>query len=108
MSDVTAHGIPPGAGDELVLNVGGTQIRGWQRVLVTRPLNAIPASFDIQLTEKYPDSPDVAVKPGDECTVTIGADLVLTGYVDQYAVTISPGEHTIKITGRSKSQDLVD
>jgi len=104
----TAHGIPPGAADELVLNVGGVQIRGWQSVHVSRPLNAIPASFDIQITEKYPDSPDVAVKPGDECSVTIGGDLVLTGYVDQYAVTINAGNHTVKITGRSKSQDLVD
>ena len=40
--------------------------------------------------------------------VKIGADLVLTGYVDRYSSSISAGQHTIRVEGRSKSEDLVD
>jgi prophage tail gpP-like protein len=108
-----AHGVPPrgpppGAGDVLTLTVGDQSLSGWQRVTVTRPLAAIPASFSIEVTERYPNAPDIDLKAGAPCTVTIGGDLVLTGYVDRYAATITPAQHTIRVEGRSKSEDLVD
>ena len=111
MSD--AHGVvprgpPPGAADELSLTVGKVTLVGWQRISVTRPLAAIPASFSIEATEKYPNLPDIDLKAGEPCTVKIGADLVLTGYVDRYQSAIAAGNHTIRVEGRSKSEDLVD
>jgi prophage tail gpP-like protein len=111
MSDahgVVTHGPPPGSSDVLTLIVGLQAVTGWQRVSVTRPLAAIPASFSIEATEKYPNAADIDLKPGQPCTVQIGADLVLTGYVDRYTSEISGEQHTIRIIGRSKSEDLVD
>jgi prophage tail gpP-like protein len=113
VSGATAHGVaprgpPPGAADVLTLTVGNQQLTGWQRVSVTRPLAAIPASFSIEVTEKYPNAADIDLKAGQPCTVKIGADLVLTGYVDRYVSSISPAQHTIRVEGRSKSEDLVD
>jgi prophage tail gpP-like protein len=110
MSD--AHGMvsgpPPGAADALTLTAGGTVLGGWQRVAVTRGLGVVPASFDIQVTEKFPLTPSVDLRPGMPCTVQIGADLVITGYVDRYTASVSGSDHTIRIQGRSKSEDLVD
>ena len=83
-------------------------LTGWQRVSVTRPLAAIPARFSIEVTEKYPTGGDIDLKAGTPCTVQIGGDLVLTGYVDRYASSISASQHTIRVEGRSKSEDLVD
>lgn len=103
-----APGPPPGSSDVLSLTVGNQTVTGWQRVSVTRPLAAIPASFSIEATERYPNAADIDLKPGQPCTVRIGSDLVLTGYVDRYASSISAAQHTIKIDGRSKSADLVD
>lgn len=105
---VARRGPPPGSTDILSLTVGNQVLTGWQRVSVTRPLAAIPASFSIEATERYPNAPDINLKAGQPCTVKIGADLVLTGYVDRYVSSISPAQHTIRIEGRSKSQDLVD
>lgn len=114
MSD--AHGIAPrgqpsNARETLTLTVGDQVLVGWQRVAVTRPLAAIPSSFDLEVTEKYP-APGrqiaIDIKPGAPCTVRIGTDLVLTGYVDRYTAMVSPGVHTIRVNGRSKSEDLVD
>jgi prophage tail gpP-like protein len=99
---------PPGAGDVLTLLVNNQAWTGWQRVAVTRSMDTVPASFDIQVTEKYPLAPDISIKPGDPCQVKIGSDLVITGYVDRYAALLSPNEHTVRIAGRSKSEDLVD
>jgi prophage tail gpP-like protein len=105
---VPPRGAPPGAGDTLTLTVGGQNLTGWQRVAVTRSLDSVPASFDIQVTEKYPLAPDIVVKAGAPCTVSIGADLVLTGYVDRYSASIDAAAHNVRIAGRSKSEDLVD
>jgi len=112
MSD--AHGVvargtpPPGSTDVLSLVVGNQSLTGWQRVSVARPLAAIPASFQIETTERYPNAPTIDLEAGQECTVMIGNDLVLTGYVDRYASSISAGNHTVRIEGRSRSCDLVD
>lgn len=100
--------IPPTQEDVLTLQVGNQQLEGWQRVSVTRSMDAFPASFDLEVTERYPDRPAIDVKPGDPCTVSIGGDLVITGYVDRYAASISASQHTVRIQGRSKSADLVD
>jgi prophage tail gpP-like protein len=105
---VVTRGPPPGATDQLTLIVGNQSLTGWQRVSVTRPLAAIPASFSIETTERYPNAPDIALQAGQPCTVQIGSDLVLTGYVDRYASSVSAGNHTVRIEGRSKSCDLVD
>ena len=99
---------PPGAGDELSLVVGGRQWAGWQRVSVTRSIGSIPANFDIQVTEHCPLAADVTFNPGDPCQVLISGDVVITGYVDRYIATISATAHTVRISGRSKSEDLVD
>lgn len=105
---ITTRGPPPGAGDLLTLTVGNQQLTGWQRVSVTRPLASIPASFSIEVTERYPNAADIDLKAGQPCTVTIGSSLVLTGYVDRYTSSISAAQHTVRVEGRSKSQDLVD
>lgn len=94
--------------DTVKLVVGGKILAGWQRVSVTRSMDDIPARFELEVTERYPDAPSVDLKAGDPCTVQIGGDLVLTGYVDRYSASVNPGMHTIRISGRSKSADLVD
>jgi len=105
---VIPHGAPVGADDEVTLTVGNQVLAGWQRVEVTRVLAAIPASFELEVTERYPNAPTIDVQPGEPCTVKIGGDLVITGYVDRYSASINPAQHTVRISGRSKSEDLVD
>jgi prophage tail gpP-like protein len=94
--------------DTLTLQVGNQVLSGWQRVSVTRSMDDFPAKFDLEVTEKYPSTADVDIKPGQPCTVSIGGDLVLTGYVDRYGASLSGSMHTIRVQGRSKSSDLVD
>jgi prophage tail gpP-like protein len=92
----------------LTLTMGGKNLIGWQRMSLTRAMESVPATFALEVTERYPSTPDADVRPGQPCTVQIGADLVLTGYVDRYTTTLGPGTHTVRVEGRSKSEDLVD
>ncbi|SMF48304.1 Mu-like prophage tail protein gpP [Azospirillum oryzae] len=95
--------------DDLTLITGKRKLSGWQAVRVTRGIERMPSDFDIEFTERFPgEAESVVVKPGDECQVLIGNDLVITGYVDRFLPTVDRHRHSLRVTGRSKSQDLVD
>ncbi|GAC1340791.1 MAG: contractile injection system protein, VgrG/Pvc8 family [Acetobacteraceae bacterium] len=98
----------PDDGD-LTLELDGVKISGWQKIRVTRGVERCPSDFDIALTEKFPSqAQQVVITPGQVCRVKIGGDLVLTGYVDRYAPSISADQHSIRIMGRSACEDIVD
>ncbi|MGN6728606.1 MAG: phage baseplate assembly protein [Rhodanobacteraceae bacterium] len=95
--------------DDLILTVGGQAISGWTDIRVTRGIERLPSDFSISMTERYPGELDkVIVAPGAVCTVHLGSDLVITGYVDRFIPSISDSEHSIQVVGRSKCSDLVD
>ena len=98
-----------GDADVVGIQVGSTLLSGWQDVRIVRGIEHCPSSFDIGLTELYPTKPTkIDIKPGDPCKVTIGGDVVLTGYVDRYNASIGPEKHEVRISGRGMCQDLVD
>lgn len=93
----------------LVLEIDGRGYEGWTEVRVTTGLERIPSDFDIALTERWPGQQvDWRIKPGDECRVLIGGDLVVTGHVDAFAPQYDARSHSIRVTGRSKCADIVD
>lgn len=94
--------------DDVSLTVYGATVAGWTAVRITRGMERIPADFDIAMTERYPDKPDVVVMEGDPCEVRIGGDRVITGYVDRVSERLSAREHSLSIAGRGKCEDLVD
>jgi prophage tail gpP-like protein len=97
------------APDELTLMVNGRAWTGWTGVRLTRGVERMPSDFEVEVTEKYPlDAAAIDISPGQTCAVKLGEDLVLTGYVDRYTAEVSPEEHRITISGRSKSEDMVD
>ncbi|MDP8798324.1 contractile injection system protein, VgrG/Pvc8 family [Serratia marcescens] len=95
--------------DELILTAGGKRISGWDSVRVTRGIERLPSDFDLSLMDYYPGNDEKQlVLPGDSCTVHLGNDLVMTGYVDRWNPVIGKERHEVRATGRSKCQDLVD
>lgn len=95
--------------DDVTISVGGNSLAGWVSVNIVRSLEAMPSTFDIAATDFSPfQNGQFKAKPGDPVTVSIGADTILTGYLDRLAPTISASEHEIRLSGRSKCADLVD
>jgi prophage tail gpP-like protein len=95
--------------DDLTLTVNGQAISGWTDIRVTRGLERLPSDFSIGMTDLYPgDLAKLQITPGDACVVSLGADLVLTGYVDRVIPSFSGDQHSIRVMGRSKCCDLVD
>ncbi len=98
-----------GETDDVRLVVDGRDLAGWTSVRVTRGIERCPNDFEIGLTNLQPREVDgIVVHPGDACQLYLGKDLVISGYVDRVLPRITPHDHSIRVVGRGKCQDLVD
>lgn len=101
--------MPSRPDDTVTLRVDGQDMTGWETVRITRSLDRIPSDFDIGMTDRSPTNPALlAVQAGMSCQVYIGADVIMSGWVDRVMPTVSRGSHGIRIAGRSLCADLVD
>ncbi|MDU7778705.1 MAG: contractile injection system protein, VgrG/Pvc8 family [Aeromonas caviae] len=94
--------------EPITLRVDGQIYEGWQKVRITRSLRDIAGDFELRLTRKWEDATAMAIKPLSACTVSIGSDLVLTGYIDDFIPSYDDREVEWVVSGRSKTSDLVD
>jgi len=94
---------------DVTLRIDGSIFGGWQQVNIDRGIEQIAGSFSIGLTEKWPgQNVPREILPGASCAVLINSDIVITGYVDTVSSNLSESGHTLTITGRDKTADLVD
>lgn len=98
--------------DEVSIRLSGggaqTTISGWQRIRITVGIERVPPDFEVTYTERIADGQTSVAVPGQECQVSIGTDTVITGYVDRVEETVSAEEHQLTLTGRGRTEDLVD
>jgi prophage tail gpP-like protein len=94
----------------VTLVVSGREFGGWKAVAIQAGIERQVRDFDLTITNRWPGSGDIPrrVHPGDKCEVYIGADKVLTGYVDATPISYSAKEVTVGVRGRSLTADLVD
>ncbi|MCW4628288.1 MULTISPECIES: phage baseplate assembly protein [Marinomonas] len=100
--------------DKVILKAAGNAYEGWQKVRINRSLTAMAGTFDLELTwqfqgdvKGYDDFID-GLLTGSECTVDIGKDRLITGYLDDFIPSYDDETITINVTGRDKTADLVD
>ena len=94
---------------DLTLTVGGRSISGWSKVRVTRGVERCPTDFAISATSDSPIYQDaVGIVEGQTCTVSLGGDRVVTGYVDAVQPWYDAHAHEVRVVGRGKCADLVD
>lgn len=92
--------------DDLTLIVDDVEISGWQEIEVTLRAEGFPNSFHIALSAKEPVS--TVVRAGQLCTVLLGRDKVITGYIDRDVPGGTATSHAINVMGRGLTQDMVD
>lgn len=94
--------------DAITLRVAGKIYGGWTKVNVTRSLSSVAGDFSLELTWQWSEAEPWPIKEGDACTVDIGNDRVITGYIDDWMPSYDDKEVTISVAGRAKTGDLVD
>ncbi|TAL89291.1 MAG: Mu P family protein [Candidimonas sp.] len=94
---------------DLTLTSSGRDMSGWTKIRMTRGLERMVSDFDIEMTDGYSAfQHGLMIKPGDPCEIRLGGQLVITGYIDRVIPSIAAHRHAIRVTGRSKCEDLVD
>lgn len=95
--------------DDVVLRVNGMNYGGWTSVRITRSMEALAGSFELAVTDRWiGQNIGRPIKKGDACAVLVNDVPVITGYVDDRLVSYDKEQHSITITGRDKTADLVD
>lgn len=91
------------------LKVDGTIYGGWLSMRIPFGIEQIANSFELTVTDRWPaqDNPR-PIKIGAGCQVLIENEVVITGFVGTNSPEFDANTHTISITGRDVTGDLVD
>ncbi|MDO9631219.1 MAG: hypothetical protein Q7I92_04890, partial [Humidesulfovibrio sp.] len=91
------------------LEIEGGLYGGWTSITIRRGLEQVAGSFELAVTERWPGQ-DIPrpIKPGAPCRVLVDGAPVVTGYVDDVQPDYSEKDHTLMVSGRDKTADLVD
>ncbi|ABE45635.1 phage baseplate assembly protein [Polaromonas sp. JS666] len=94
---------------DIQLKVNGAIYGGWKSMRLERGMEQCAGMFDLGVTELWPEQMAAReIAPGDECTVLLDGQTVITGYVDEMTLSYSANSHDIAVRGRDKTADLVD
>lgn len=95
--------------NDVTITANGVTVGGWQSVRISRSVERMAADFDLSMTERFPGAvTDVTLPPQSSCEIRIGDDLVLSGFVDRLSIGLDARTHSLRVTGRSRTADLVD
>lgn len=94
--------------EKVTVVVDGKRFTGWESITVKRSVESMAASFDFSSTDNAPDGSVFSFTPGMAVKIQAGADDLLTGYINDVEPEVSGESHSIKVSGRCKTQDLVD
>lgn len=91
---------------DVQLKIDGVSFEGWKSMRVTRSLDALAGSFELQASAQGAISAPLA--PGRACQILLFGRPVLTGYVDTMRLSHEAESRVLSLSGRDATGDLVD
>lgn len=98
---------------DVKLTVAGRDFGGWQSLRVTRGIEQIAGTFELGVSQLWPvvkGSQDLTrnIDPGAECALAVDGETVITGFVDEVKPGYDANSHSVSVSGRDATGDLVD
>jgi len=94
---------------KIVLKVNGLEFGGWTNISIEKSLSSMAGSFGLAATDIFPGNAQKwGLAIGDECSVEIADQKIITGYIEDIPISYDASGHNIQIGGRDKTGDLVD
>ncbi|AOK33969.1 phage baseplate assembly protein [Burkholderia cenocepacia] len=91
----------------VLLTQDGLSLIGWKSVRISRYIEFGTSTFDLTCSADA-NTLKLVSREGAPVKVSIGDDVVLTGYVETVESILTPRTHDIRISGRGKLADLID
>lgn len=92
--------------DKVSLKVNGKEYSGWLSVSISSSLQSLARTFSVSTAIDRKNNAVREIEIGDTVEVFIEEDKVLTGYVTQRSVSLSPRSLSVSISGASKTIDI--
>jgi prophage tail gpP-like protein len=93
-------------GNDIQIEVNGIKYTGWERASVTKSIETFCGSFNFIGT--FTRGADFPIKVDDECRIFVNEISIINGFVDKINVFENSNTHTLNISGRDKTCDLID
>jgi prophage tail gpP-like protein len=94
---------------ELLLLVNGQKYGGWKSVRVTRSIECLAGSFDLEVSDRWAGQEEPwPIAEEDACRIEIDGTVVIDGFVDRRAIAFSATSRTLFFSGRDRAAALVD
>lgn len=90
----------------ITLEVGGIRFQGFTSITVSKNIETISGSFEFEATSNNVTT--FPIKRGDPCSVLVGNEQVINGFVDAIDVSYDSGSHSLSIKGRDRTCDVID
>lgn len=90
----------------ITIEVAGQEYTDFLSAGVDRSVDTLTGAFSLRATAKAGDTYPIRV--GQSCKVFVSGVKQIDGFVESVDVGYSAGSHTISISGRDKSADLID
>lgn len=94
---------------KLLLAIDGQRYGGWTSLRLSRGIEQVSGSFELSVTERFEGlAKPRPIRRGQKATVSIDGTTVITGYVDVVAPSYDAATHSLTVSGRDATGDLVD
>lgn len=92
------------------LTAGGQIYQGWTGLRIVTSLEHAASQFSLEVTERGGPAGGIfaALSAGQHCVVSLGTAVVITGWIDAVTRSVGPDAHSVTLTGRDATADLVD
>ncbi len=91
------------------LKVGGGIFSGWESMEIKTGIEQIAGAFTLSVTERWAGQATPApIMAGLPCEVWLEGAPVLTGFIDETTPSYDANAHSVSVSGRDKTGDLVD
>jgi prophage tail gpP-like protein len=95
--------------EQINLIVDGGQWAGWKSCEVSRQIDALCTQFALGLTDRWtPEAQPMALAAGMPCELKLMEQPFLSGWLDKADFVLANADHTINVSGRDRTCDLVD
>jgi len=92
---------------KVYLVVNDYQYYGWKSISIERSIESVCGKFHCSLIDTSSVINPV-LAPGAECQVLIGSNILIYGYIDSVDLDISSTQVVYTISGRDKTEDIID